>query len=182
MDSNTILKDHWIIDRQHSNSKELTYEDSIIMDALNAKVEERKKQLDNGDTDVQSENQDVYEKIPRYSQFSSHIHKSYFSKTQRWTGVVEKIEEGEFTARLDDKINPDTYETATFDVDEVSPSDRKLLEIGAVFYWSVGYANHNGQVVKESLLRFKRSIDFSPEELDRITDQANQYDNEINWE
>jgi len=161
---------------------EISYEDSIILNALNAKVEKRTKQLDEIATEIQNESQEDYANIPRYSELSLHFYKSYFSKTQSWVGVVESIGENEFAARLDDKINPETYEIASFDIEEVSKSDRNLLSVGAVFYWSVGYANHNGQVVKESLLRFKRCVDFSSEEINEISDKANQYDKAINWE
>lgn len=65
------------------------------------------------------------------------------------------IYENSFEAKLVDKNDDSTFEIAEFDFDEISNGDLKLLKVGAIFYWSVGYASQNGQITKQSLLRFK---------------------------
>src|SRR5450432_3570477 len=70
---------------------------------------------------------------------------NHFSKTQRWVGHISKIGKTDFEAKLEDLTNPGTYEIAEFDLEEISPEDRLLVQRGATFYWSIGYSHDNGQ-------------------------------------
>lgn len=106
----------------------------------------------------------------------------YSKKTQRWIGFVTKVEENVFYSRLDDLNSPGTYETAEFDTKEVSPEDLKLLERGAIFYWSIGETMSNGQLKKESIIRFKRSSPLSASEIDAIEDRAEERLKNITWD
>ena len=108
--------------------------------------------------------------------------KNYWGKTQNWIGIVHEIHDDSFTARLEDRIETGTYEVAEFDTEEVSLDDRKLISEGAIFYWSVGFENRNGQISKQSLIRFKRTVSLSVEDSDSATDRATDFENEITWE
>ena len=106
----------------------------------------------------------------------------YSKKTQRWIGHITKVEESKFFSRLDDLSNPGTYEIAEFDLTEVSPEDLKLLEHGAIFYWSIGETMSNGQLKKESIIRFKRSSPLTASEIDAIEDRAEERFKNISWD
>ena len=81
-----------------------------------------------------------------------------FRLLQQWEGTVTGIAVDEFTAELRDLTEPANHrEEATFDLDEVSPGDRQLMALGAVFRWSIGYRTSSaGQRERVSQLRFVR--------------------------
>ena len=81
-----------------------------------------------------------------------------FRLLQQWEGTVTEVGEGEFTAELRDITEPaNCREEAVFDTDEISPDDQPLLELGAVFRWSIGYrTSAAGQRERVSQLRFVR--------------------------
>jgi len=92
------------------------------------------------------------------------------------------LSDTEFTAKLIDKNDQTTFEVAQFDMDEISKGDMELIKLGAISYWSVGFANQNGQISKQSLIRFKRSVALSISEFDYITDQASELSEKIHWD
>ena len=106
----------------------------------------------------------------------------YSGKTQRWEGYVLEIQNDHFVARLDDLTNPGTHEQIRFDLDEVSPEDESLLELGATFYFSIGYVLNNGQREKTSLLRFKRIAEWTEEEFDRASDRSRKLIENLKWD
>lgn len=108
--------------------------------------------------------------------------RNYFSKSQRWIGMVTEIHEESYFARLKDITNFGTDEECEFGIEEVSLEDKELLTIGSIFYWSIGYAVVNGQIIKESLIRFKRIPTWAVEDFDRAIDRAHYLESEINWD
>ena len=68
---------------------------------------------------------------------------------------------------ISDKTNtafPD--EQITLSVEEVSRNDLQLLKEGAVFYWSIGYADYPGRPrTRESRIRFRRLPKWTRREL-----------------
>jgi len=50
MDSNTEVKDYWIIDRDYSNNLEDSYKNRVISDALNSEIKKRAESLLEFDT------------------------------------------------------------------------------------------------------------------------------------
>jgi hypothetical protein len=106
----------------------------------------------------------------------------YSGKTQRWEGYVIEINSDHFVARLDDLTTPGTHEIIRFDLDDVSPEDESLLQIGGTFYFSVGYVLNNGQREKTSLLRFKRIAEWTEEEYDRAIDRAERLSKKLKWD
>lgn len=183
MGTNTVIKDHWILDREYSDDAIQNYENQVILDTINSKISERTNALIESNTlfDDKIEKDSFY--VPNIFTKSYPKYKNYISKSQKWIGHVTEISNDEFTAKLVDKNDTSsTYEIAQFDIDEVSKGDIDLLKVGALFYWSVGYANQNGQIIKQSLIRFKRVADISIEDFDGIIDNARELSNSIIWD
>ncbi len=125
------------------------------------------------------------------NKFVSFFPDSFFNKqnanifaanSQDWIGYVTDIQKDVFSARLFDIYDNTTYETAEFEISDVSKDDIELLKIGAIFYWSVGPAIIMGQVKKQSFIKFKRIQNVSADRFDEITDSADKLFNEIKWE
>lgn len=163
------------------------YPEAIVMDSILNRVErnlfklkkEEKSQFElftDGEEFEFDSNLGVVSKLYGFKN-TSH----YSKKTQRWIGYVTKVEENKFFAHLDDMNDSGTYEIAEFDASEVSPEDRILLERGAIFYWSIGETMSNGQLKKESIIRFKRSIPLTAAEIDAIEDRAEERLKNIPW-
>jgi hypothetical protein len=107
---------------------------------------------------------------------------NYFSKVQKWVGNVIEINDKSFMGKLKDLTQEGTDEIAEFDLKEVSPEDIELVKLGAGFYWSIGYANKNGQVKKESILRFQRLSAWTVYEFDKVSDRARYLSENLKWE
>ena len=99
-----------------------------------------------------------------------------FRLLQQWEGTVTEIAGGEFTAELRDLTDPNNYrEEATFELDEVSPGDQRLLVLGAVFRWSIGYrTSAAGQRERVSQLRFVRIPGWRRSAVEEIRRRATQ--------
>ena len=108
---------------------------------------------------------------------------NYNKETQHWVGYITTISSNGFYANLQDRIpDDDTIEVAEFDFSEVSKSDYKLVKLGAIFYYSIGFVNDNGQIKKESFIRFQRSIPFEIEDVDEIEGRIAKLKTNINWD
>lgn len=106
----------------------------------------------------------------------------YFSKTQKWIGHVTCINEQSFEAKLEDLTASGTNETVEFDFDDISEEDKPLIDIGATFYWSLGYSHENGQVSKKSIIRFQRILTWDEDCLNNAAERANRLSTNLNWE
>lgn len=107
---------------------------------------------------------------------------NYSGLIQRWLCYIEEINPTTFEARMEDLNNPGTYEIGEFDFSEVAKDDQELMAIGAIFYCHAGYVIRNGQVIKESLIRFKRAISWSDSEFDSSVDNADDLLSNLNWD
>ena len=106
-----------------------------------------------------------------------------FVAMQEWEGYVTEIGENTFTAILVDltqKENEPTEE-ADFEMDEISNNDRKLLKIGSVFRWAIGYNTAGSTKMKSSFVVFRNLPAFSKKELDAAQSKAESLNNSINW-
>ena len=106
-----------------------------------------------------------------------------FKSVHKWEGVVTTFsEDGEdFTATLTDLKNGGNKEEVTLPVEEVSEQDRPLLQLGALFYWNIGYEKVNGQIKKASIIRFKRLPKWNNKDWDSILDKASELEEGIEW-
>jgi hypothetical protein len=79
-----------------------------------------------------------------------------------WEGVVDEVKRDHFIARVTEVRhgNPvtDEDEVTEFDLGDLEfESDRKLVQPGAVFYWTLGRArNDAGSIARVSVVRFRR--------------------------
>jgi hypothetical protein len=98
-----------------------------------------------------------------------------FELLQLWEGYVISVESGVMRCRLVDKtddLNPD--EEVVISVNEIDPSDHHLIKPGAVFYWSIRYADHGRGKSKESLFRFRRLPVIKKSLVEKAREQAKQ--------
>lgn len=161
------------------------YSNAIVENSILHGISRKLKTIFEKDQDILREiaESEIHTDLSNVKKIYGFKDNSYFSKkTQRWIGHVIKIEGKKFFAHLDDITNSGTNEVGEFDTSEVSPGDLELLEKGAIFYWSIGDTIINGQLKKESLIRFKRSINLSTVEVDRIKDRADDLLKKISWE
>lgn len=186
MDTKTNIKNHWIIDKELSNCNSLGSKYQIIIDDLQTRLNNLKKDNINTSKTLLEVNEkeertkeffEIFKKIDKLESISN----DYITSSQNWIGHIIEIFNDEFSAKLIDKKNPTTYEIATFNFKDVSEGDRNLLKKGALFYWSIGYATTKGQISKQSLLRFKRSV-IPVDEFDSIMDKADDLNQNLIWD
>lgn len=102
--------------------------------------------------------------------------KGVFRLLQQWEGRVVNINEQkkQFTAIISDRTNkeyPD--EEVDLSIDEIPPHDVNLLKKGAVFYWSIGFADYPGRPRERvSRIRFRRLAAWTDSELIRAREKG----------
>ena len=97
-----------------------------------------------------------------------------FQLLQSWAGNVISIESDSFVAVVHDRTNPNNPDgEVTLDIKEVTSDDLPLLAEGAVFYWSIGYADFPGRPrLRISEIRFRRLPSWSQKEIDSSKEKA----------
>ena len=182
MDTNTEINDHWIIDSEYTDKEDFSYSHKIMLESINAKIDANVDEYEDSSTFSDEVKEEDLFSVPKIDYLSNKGTTNYMANSQNWIGHVIKLSENEFTAKLKDLNDPTTDEIADFEIIEVSKGDFELLKLGAVFYWGVGYANQNGQIIKQSIIRFKRSVDVTVSEFDRIMKEAEDLNNSLKWE
>lgn len=106
-----------------------------------------------------------------------------FVAMQEWEGYVTEIKEDTFTAILVDVTKKDNEPTeeADFEMDEISNSDKKLLKIGSVFRWAIGYNTSGSTKMKSSFVVFRNLPAYSKKELAAAQTKAESLSKSINW-
>jgi hypothetical protein len=101
-----------------------------------------------------------------------------FQALKRWEGVVTATDVEQFTARLRDlDSSAESDLEAVVSVDEIADSDEQLLEVGAVFYWTIGYRiEPHGQKSSVSTIRFRRLPVWTSNDRKRLSKLASDYD------
>ncbi len=196
MKAETNLQDHWILDIDYSNKIEASKEVQIVFDSIISNVgfsneeykiankaseTENKKYKNLDETEFNLITSKDFAEVPNIILKPKPKYKNYISGSQNWVGHVIKLDKHIFTAKLEDKNSPNTYETAQFEIKDVTEDDLDLLKPGAVFYWSIGRAHQNNQVIKQSIIRFKRAIEVTTGEFEDILDSADDLNNHLNW-
>lgn len=182
MDLETKQHRHLVPDAINSDVGEDLDQNRLLFNSINSIINKNKYSLLDNSTVIKIDDTKDFSELSKLLTVPVSGYNNYISRSQNWIGHVIEIAENEFTAKLEDKNNPTTYEIAQFDIDEVSQGDQEMLKLGALFYWSVGKASINGQIIKQSMLRFKRSVDVTEEEFDHIMDNVNRQDSNINWD
>lgn len=92
----------------------------------------------------------------------------------RWIGVVTAVSDQTFHADITDQDDATAVrETAELTRAALSQDDYALLAIGAVFYWTVGYAkNASGTCRTFSEIRFRRLPVWTPADLRKLDEPS----------
>ena len=113
--------------------------------------------------------------FPIISQFGlSRESKNSFSTLQEWEGHVVHISGDSFTAYLQDLTDRSAKEEeATFPLDELNDCDRKRIEIGSIFRWTIGYRRSEwGTKERVSKIILRDLPVWTLKELDRNAKEA----------
>jgi len=102
--------------------------------------------------------------------------KNAFISLQKWCGAVVEVRGSEFDAELRDQTDRTRpRELATFALDEISDGDRSLLQVGAVFYWSIGYeVTPAGQRNTVSTIIFRRLPAWTKREIEAVQKESQE--------
>jgi hypothetical protein len=101
-----------------------------------------------------------------------------FRSLKRWEGVVVGLTETDLTARLTNLEKPSDFRIeAVIPLEEITDSDRDLVNEGAVFYWTIGYRiERSGQKSAVSTIRFRRLPVWTANDLQRLRKISSEYD------
>jgi hypothetical protein len=107
--------------------------------------------------------------------------REYFEVKQKWVGIVTKVKSESFSARLVDETSNQSDIVADLLMEDVDSEDKSLLQVGAIFYLSIGYLNRTSGRIRASLMRFKREPEWSHDELVKAQQKAELLSKEIGW-
>ncbi len=98
-----------------------------------------------------------------------------FQAIQKWEGHVIGVGEETFSVHLRPLLGEGSdHQEAEIYLEEVDPSDRFLIEPGAVFYWSIGYLDRPSGRLRASILRFRRLPAWSKQDLKRADSRTSR--------
>lgn len=97
-----------------------------------------------------------------------------FQPLQQWEGVVTSIDVDSIGVELKDLTTPNhPVEFAELPMGDIPNEDRRLLELGSVLYWSIGYKRSPGGTIERvSVVRMRRAPRWSRREVDTISAKA----------
>ncbi|MFQ5799628.1 MAG: hypothetical protein ACE5H0_13180 [Bacteroidota bacterium] len=105
-----------------------------------------------------------------------------FVLLQKWEGIVTQVGKDSILARLSDLSEKGPDEEVELPIEEIPPSDRKLVAPGAVFYWCIGYLDTvHGQRIRASAVRFRRLPVWTKEEVRRARSEAQATRDLLGW-
>lgn len=175
----------WDSKQEKNDTQEKKYFNKILHIA-NKKVNSAKEQsefdgkeeyqlLKKFDTKIEVEKEIEFPEIQKYSYAGKPLDYEYII-LQSWEGWVISKRAEEFTAVIKDLSNTENpNEEVVISIEEISKSDRDLIEAGAVFYWYIGYKdNDNGNRERVSNIRFRRLPGWSKKDFERaekLTDE-----------
>lgn len=183
---NTKNNFNWALDTpftqdMHENDEDIKASFFVLRQKLTENYKDEDPQEINIDARLKSADEVVSKMVnhnPNYQILGTRL---YSKNVQKWKGHIISVDGDTFTAKLYDLVQKGTYEIGEFERAEVSQEDRDLIEEGAAFYWSLGYSWREGQVTKESVIRFQRVL-WSQEDYDEAEDRAENLYNSISWE
>ena len=118
-----------------------------------------------------------------HANFKAKPYQNFFTSLQEWEGVVTKVMNDAFLARLIDLTHRGADEEAEFPIDEVSEEDKPLINVGAIFYWNIGYhTSYSGQRTRTSIIRFRRLPAWTQREIDAAKREAERIEKALGWQ
>lgn len=128
------------------------------------------------------ENNPSEDRQPPLFRVTSNVTEQMAIALQRWEGMVTTIKEDTFVARLKDLSTDIAEEEVEMTMRDVSDDDKDLVQIGAIFYWSIGYeTTATRQVKRTSIIKFRRLPAWSAHELNTIKKRAAEAAMAIGW-
>ncbi|OXB07363.1 hypothetical protein B0A81_11470 [Flavobacterium plurextorum] len=117
------------------------------------------------------------------NRFNIFKRKVYTKNNKTWKGVIVDINYPIFKAKLYDLDNHcGTYEIASFNIKtDITEQDHELIDLGAIFYWSIGNIIQNKTQTKRSEIRMRRLADITVKEFDELHDSLDTQYGNINW-
>lgn len=96
---------------------------------------------------------------------------------QIFAGFVTNIGKHGITARISDITDPSKPdEEIVFDINEIDERELYLVELGAQFYWHIGYKQgHKISRQRFSIIRFRRLPQWTKDELELSKKIAEEY-------
>lgn len=98
--------------------------------------------------------------------------KEFFRALQKWEGYVLDVGSDIFHARLVSTFGEGPDQEAEIYLEEVDGEDQALVQVGAVFYWTIGYLDRPAGRLRGSILRFRRLPALSEAELEAARREA----------
>jgi len=186
MSNETLDHNHWVLDNDMEDEGFARFQ-KLAIESIKSQIDKANLMVDENTSVASNENHPVEEifiknQIKNPYNLRSKKILNFYGKMQQWIGVINEIAEKSFSAKLYDQYDDSSYEVAEFEFAEVSKSDSNLLKLGAIFYYNIGFASNNGQIKKESFLRFKRSVPFKNKDLDVIEERVKDLNENINWQ
>lgn len=124
------------------------------------------------------------ESVPPIFYYKDRIYDSIrFISLQKWEGYVTEIDvrKNTFTAKLIDLIDNRNVEIAEFSLEEVEEEDRNMIELGAVFYWNIGYYEAPDGRHRTSLIRFRRMPGWREQDIQSAKKIADNISSQLDW-
>jgi hypothetical protein len=192
MEKDSNITSNWILEGKLTETFENRDKNEQIFDNLKNEISFKAKDIDG--VYVLSESENASKKVinldslPLY--FPQEISARRISatlnhtlSTQRWRGYVLSKNDKKFKAKLEDITSPGTYEIGTFDIQDKDLLDEKeMIQIGAVFYLSIGYDVSRGTYSKQKLIRFQRLKNPTEKDFNNAIDRAQRIADNLNWE
>jgi hypothetical protein len=101
---------------------------------------------------------------------------------QSWEGVVLDVDDTSFVARLIDVAGEHEDEEVKLSLDELSDFDLKLLEPGAILYWTIGYRQQvRGSRERVSRIRLRRVPAWTKRQLGEAQERASRLARDLDW-
>jgi len=95
--------------------------------------------------------------------------KGHFISLIKWEGVIEAVLDSSFVARIKDVANEFPDEKVEIDFDELTNvNEKRLIKIGAIFSWTMGYhVSLGGARKRQAVLIFRRMPKWTEDDIQR---------------
>ena len=112
------------------------------------------------------------DRLVHYRPCPEHNRPIRYQPLQKWEGLVVGVTVDHIVARLKGIHGDMSEDDAEIPIVELPPDEREYLMRGAIFYWSIGYRDRPSGRVRESLIRFRRLPEWTREEIQRASEEA----------
>jgi hypothetical protein len=97
-----------------------------------------------------------------------------FRALQKWEGYVRAIEDEVIRTRLTPLKGEGGVVEAEILIEEIGEEEQELIELGAIFYWTIGYLEIPSGRIRASMIRFRRLPRWTKHELEAAHARASE--------